>query len=268
MNLAIDISIDERFKSLSQKARLLTERWTHTNVLCPNCNGGLDKYPNNRPVADFHCPKCAEDFELKATSNKIGKSVPDGAYASMMKRLLSDNNPNLLLLQYQPSDWLVTNLLLIPRHYFSPTIIQKRPPLSATARRAGWTGCNILIGDIPSAGRIPLVSNRVPLPTAEITAAWNKTRFLKEIPIEKKSWLLKTMFCLEQLNKNQFELKEIYDFESQLRKSFPGNQHIREKLRQQLQVLRDKGYIRFLGNGRYELVSMVSKDGLDDCDQF
>jgi len=258
MNLEIDVDIDERYKSFSQRARLLTEKWTHVNVSCPGCGGLLEQYPNNRPVADFQCLACLEDFELKATSARIGKSIPDGAYATMMKRLSSNDNPNLFLLQYDSKDWFVSNLLVIPKYYFSPNIIQKRSPLSLTARRAGWTGCNILVGDIPQAGRIPLVVDRIALPRKGVLAAWNKTKFLKEIPNDKsKSWLLKTMSCIDQLGKRRFELKDVYGFESDLRKTFPGNQHIREKLRQQLQVLRDKGYLKFLGEGRYELSSAV-----------
>ena len=256
MNLEIDVSIDERYKSISQKTRLLTERWAHTNLLCPSCGGVLEKYPNNQPVADFQCRICKEDFELKSTSVKIGRSIPDGAYTTMMMRLLSNTNPNLFILQYDSNDWLVNNLLVIPKYYFTPSIIQKRTPLSPTARRAGWTGCNILVSGIPNAGRIPLVLDRIAQPLNGVIAHWNKTRFLKEMTNEKsRGWLLKTMSCIDQLAKRRFELKEIYGFESQLREAFPGNQHIREKLRQQLQVLRDKGYLKFLGEGRYELNS-------------
>jgi type II restriction enzyme len=258
MNLQIDVKIDERYTSASQRTRLFTEKWAYNNVLCPSCGGALEKYPNNRPVADFECRTCFEDFELKATSGRIGKSIPDGAYTTMMKRLSSKDNPNLFLLQYDFKDWFVCNLLVIPRYYFSPSIIQKRTPLSPTARRAGWMGCNILVGDIPKAGRIPLVVDRIALPQDGILTAWNKTRFLKEVSNEKsKNWLLKTMSCIDQLGKRQFELRDVYGFESQLRETFPGNQHIREKLRQQLQILRDKGYLRFLGEGHYELISTV-----------
>lgn len=33
---------------------------------------------------------------------------------------------------------------------------------------------------------------------------------------------------------------------------YPENHHIREKIRQQLQLLRDKGIIEFVGRGRYK----------------
>jgi type II restriction enzyme len=260
MNLKIDISIEERFKSRSQKARLLTEKWAYGNVLCPSCGGGLKKYPNNRPVADFECRSCAEDFELKSTSSKIGRSIPDGAYKTMMTRLSSKTNPSLFVLQYDSLNWFVTNLLVIPKFYFTPEIIQKRTPLSTGARRAGWIGCNILLGAVPIAGRIPLVVDRMVRSTSEVVTTWNKTKFLREFSdVQSKNWLLKTMSCIDKLAKKRFELKEIYAFESQLRSEFPRNRHIKEKLRQQLQVLRDRGYVSFLGAGRYELNSTTQE---------
>ncbi|MBI5242579.1 MAG: hypothetical protein HY922_02705 [Elusimicrobia bacterium] len=33
----------------------------------------------------------------------------------------------------------------------------------------------------------------------------------------------------------------------------PNNRHVRPKIRQQLQVLRDLGFVAFLGRGRYRL---------------
>ena len=38
------------------------------------------------------------------------------------------------------------SLMKIPKHFFVPDIIEKRRPLAENARRAGWVGCNIIIG--------------------------------------------------------------------------------------------------------------------------
>ena len=35
--------------------------------------------------------------------------------------------------------------------------------------------------------------------------------------------------------------------------AIPGNRHVRDKIRQQLQVLRDLGFMEFLGGGRYRI---------------
>lgn len=254
MYLDMNVGSALQYKSKPQKARFLTENWAHINVLCPECGGELKKYPNNSPVADFCCLTCSEDFELKATSGEMGKTIPDGAYSTMIERLTSKTNPNLLLLHYDAESWSVRNLAAIPKYYFTPDIIQKRQPLSPTARRAGWVGCNILIGKIPRAGKIQIVSNRVIEPINQVMSDWKKTGFLKEIRNdEAKGWLLQTMQCIDRIGKREFDLNDIYSFENSLRDVYPNNNHIKEKLRQQLQLLRNQGYIRFVDRGFYEL---------------
>jgi len=45
--------------------------------------------------------------------------------------------------------------------------------------------------------------------------------------------------------------RDIYAFAAQLQKLHPDNRHVPDKIRQQLQVLRDLGFVEFLGGGRY-----------------
>ena len=37
----------------------------------------------------------------------------------------------------------------------------------------------------------------------------------------------------------------------ELARMHPENRHVRDKIRQQLQVLRDKGFLEFVGRGEY-----------------
>ena len=46
-------------------------------------------------------------------------------------------------------------------------------------------------------------------------------------------------------------MNDVYFFENQLSIIHPNNHNIKAKIRQQLQILRDKGFIEFLGNGKY-----------------
>ena len=59
------------------------------------------------------------------------------------------------------------------------------------------------------------------------------------------------MKILDKIKKTQFTLNDVYLFESKLKNKFPNNNFIKDKIRQQLQVLRDKGVIEFKGNGNY-----------------
>ena len=55
---------------------------------------------------------------------------------------------------------------------------------------------------------------------------------------------------IDQLNK-EFSLQDVYNYSLSLERLFPDNNHIRDKIRQQLQLIRDDGIIVFLGNGKY-----------------
>lgn len=49
-----------------------------------------------------------------------------------------------------------------------------------------------------------------------------------------------------------FSLNDIYSFENFLKSKHPNNNNIRDKIRQQLQFLRDKGMVKFIDNqGHY-----------------
>ena len=56
---------------------------------------------------------------------------------------------------------------------------------------------------------------------------------------------------MRALYKNEFALQDVYAFAAHLEKLHPGNRHVPDKIRQQLQVLRDLGLVEFLGRGRY-----------------
>ncbi|MFH1894677.1 MAG: hypothetical protein ABH813_02150, partial [Patescibacteria group bacterium] len=57
----------------------------------------------------------------------------------------------------------------------------------------------------------------------------------------------------DKLGKKEFTLNDMYLFEKALNKLHPENKHIKDKIRQQLQILRDKGYLDFVSRGFYRL---------------
>lgn len=61
------------------------------------------------------------------------------------------------------------------------------------------------------------------------------------------------MHCIDKLGKQEFTLNDVYAFESKLSKLHPDNRHTKDKIRQQLQTLRDKGYLDFVSRGHYQL---------------
>ena len=256
MKLTFDKQLIAKYKSTSQKARVLTEYWVNKSVFCPNCGHlNIDKHPNNQPVADFYCSNCGEDYELKSKQNSIGMKILDGAYRTKMERLRSNSNPNLFVLNYNLQNLSVLDFFVIPKYFFIPEIIEERKPLSENARRAGWIGSNILLQKIPQAGKIFLVRDQRVRSKEKVLAEWQKILFLQEEKeISARGWLLDIMRYIEKLGKREFALNDIYAFENELSILHPDNKYIRDKIRQQLQFLRDKNYLKFLGNAKYKLI--------------
>ena len=244
------------YTSSSQNARAWTEAWVSTWAYCPHCgNAKISPFPNNSPLADFYCATCNEEFELKSQKGKFGKSVADGAYKTKCERLAASNNPNLLLMNYDLKSLAVINLFIVPNYFFVREIIEERRPLAATARRAGWIGSNILLVRVPDSGKIHIVQSGVIRPKELVLADWQKTLFLRSESPETRGWLLDVMKCVESLGKRDFTLEDVYAFDRHLGELYPGNQNVRPKIRQQLQYLRDRGFIDFISRGNYRLRS-------------
>ena len=253
-NRMFDADLAGAYSSASQKARVLSERWTHRNAFCPGCGEEpLRKLVNNRPVADFSCPRCDEVYELKSKRGPFGRKLTDGAYGTMMRRLADHDSPSLLLLSYGGHPPEVTRLTVVPRHFLVPSLVEIRRPLAPTARRAGWVGCNILLEGIPSLGRITLYDAGSFLAKSEVNTLWQRTMFLRQQ--QQPSWLIHVMRGIESLGQSTFSLSNAYQLEDWLRSIYPHNQHFRPKIRQQLQCLRDVGYLEFLGHGNYRVLT-------------
>ena len=203
-------------------------------------------------------------------------------------------------------DWVVRNLLLVPHFAFPPSAIVKRPPLSATARRAGWVGCNFALNRIAPDARIEIVrtissrvahppsgavrhapASNIPIrdegvanhsrggraphetlivPPEEVREKFRRIKPLADLPVTQRGWTLdvlnivrllidrrrrgdesltekRSQSLLTSSPTNEFTNSDIYAFERELAALHPDNRHIRDKIRQQLQVLRDTGFL-------------------------
>lgn len=252
MNLSLNNELYLRYNSESQKARVLTEPWVKDNLYCPRCGHPyLEQFPNNKKVADFFCPACEAQYELKSKNGKFAQKVLAGAYDAMIQRITSNENPDFLFLSYSKKDLKINELFFVPKHFFVPDIIEKRKPLKITAKRAGWVGGNILLNEIPEQGRVSIISGGNVEAKEAVLGKINKSSALSENNMEKRGWLMDVLSCVNKISTEQFTLKEVYAFEKVLFQKHPGNNNIRAKIRQQLQILRDKGFVEFLSRGVY-----------------
>ena len=207
---------------------------------------------------------------------RLGDSITDGAYAAMMNAIRHDETPNFYFMQYELATWRVKNLLLVPSFAFPPSAIIKRKPLSPTARRAGWIGCNFALNRILADARIAVVTEKNIIPEAEVREKFRRVKPLKDISVTQRGWTLDVLNTIRHLvesrrrgnetpigksgigqslltsaPKTEFTTADAYAFTRELEKLHPDNRHIKDKIRQQLQVLRDAGLLLHVVRLRY-----------------
>ena len=187
-----------------------------------------------------------------------------------------------------------------PNFAFPPSAIIKRKPLSVTARRAGWVGCNFALDRIPIDARISVVRDQIISPAGEVRDRFRKVKPLSELPVTERGWTLDVLNIVRRIQRGaragatpegarvvfgapvespvqkwgahapsravfgapaehiphspiEFSNEDIYAFERELETLHPGNRHIRDKIRQQLQILRDRGFLLHLGRNRWQI---------------
>lgn len=265
MNLDLSIyynSIASQYKNSSQIARIITEKWASDNLYCPKCGKSLVQYPNNKPVYDFYCDHLNEEltvgskenFQLKSTKNfpngHFSNKILGAEYSTEMRIMKQDTFPSLILLHYEEKTMTVEDVLLIHRLTITPSCIKPRQPLSNKARREGWQGSIITLETIPELGRITVINNSNVVAKGRVQDKWNTVESLLKGDIVQRGWTSDIISLIDRLPR-RFNLNNVYRYENELAILHPENNHIKDKIRQQLQILRDRGFISFIGDGEY-----------------
>ena len=257
MDLRFNTSLAQGYKSAAQIARVLTEDWFARNMYCPICGElSIKRAEPNAPVKDYICDNCKSQYELKSkkeNSDRYTTKVNDGVYRTMIERITSLDNPSFFFMHYDCYE--VNNLIIVPKCFFTPNVIEKRKRLDAGAKRAGWEGCNILLNNVPEFAKIPIIKNGIALNPKDVCKQYNHVYSLQTNSIESRGWLMDVLSCVEQLDET-FTLKQMYDFVNELGVKHPNNKNIEAKIRQQLQFLRDRGFIDFTARGNYKKIGL------------
>ncbi len=256
MKLSMDESVAEDYKNASQITRVISENWFNREMYCPNCtSGNLEKLEDNTKVKDFTCPNCEEDFQLKASSRGFGNKVTSAAYEPQVKSIKKGESPNWVFLSYDKENYVVEDLMIVPSYFMTLDIIEARRPLSNSAKRSGWVGSKILLGNLPDDARLYIVNDGEVKKKEEVREQWEQFHFMKNQSLSAKGWTNDVLKCVGNLCKKEFTLQEMYDFEEHLQELHPENDHVRDKIRQQLQKLRDEEVLEFIdNNGKYRVL--------------
>lgn len=248
-----------QYKSASQWARCFTEAWWAQRGYCFDCSAErVRQMPGNNPACDFMCDSCGHCYELKATQKRHLQRVVDGAHDAMMAAIAARNAPTFLLMKYS-RDEDVSQISTIHRVFITDEAIFKRKPLPPTAKRHGWVGCNIILTAIPPEAKIGVLTNGKFVDREMVREQFAAISGLSRRTTESIGWMAAILTRVHSLTSQKFALHDLDPFIPELQQMFPNNHYVPEKIRQQLQVLRDAGLVRFLGKGHYELAAMPAE---------
>ncbi len=217
MELQLNLHPADGYKSPSQRARRITEAWFAQNAYCPVCpSENLSPTRDNTRVVDFVCSDCGAEFQLKSKSNPLGRKIRDAAYQPMIERVNANQSPHFAFMHYARDNWSVRKLIFVPGYFITPSVIEKCKPLSASARRAGWVGCNILLYMIPPDGRLPVISCDGISPKQDIRQKWERFTWIGKALPESRGWITDILLCVRRFGRHEFSLADMYEFEGEL----------------------------------------------------
>jgi type II restriction enzyme len=252
MNLSMNSEPVADDGSHSQRARVVTQSWGEKNLYCPNCSSPqLDHHTQANGDSDLGCPRCHSRFQLKGQGTRFGNSIAGGTYTAMMRAIQGDTAPSYYFLHYDPAVTTVRDVLLVPHFAIPP---------SAVVKRKGGTGCNLLLNRIPVDARIPIVTTIMTSPNGgdtecimlsrpeEVREKFKRIKPLAKIPARQRALALDVLTIVRRLMNARFPVgtftnAEVGAFEGELARLHPGTRLMRDKIRQQLQVLRRAGLL-------------------------
>src|SRR2546426_9637566 len=114
------------YSSPSQGARVVAEAWVSKNMYSPACDcDALERLPPNVKVADFQCDRCEEQYQLKSQSKPLRGRVLDSAYKPLLRAIDGGTVPSFLLMRYRGRIWRVADLLAVPAHFMTGSVIEE-----------------------------------------------------------------------------------------------------------------------------------------------
>ena len=205
---------------------MITQTWAAENLYCLSCGEPrLRPTREGQAVVDFRCAACDSPYQLKSQRRRFRRRILDSAYGTMKTAISRGEAPSFLLMQYDPARLHVQELSGIPGFFLSVSALEERRPLSASARRAGWVGCNILLDRLPPDARVFAVAQGQARPSAVVRGEWARFKVLDRVNEESQGWAVDVLRCVRRLG-DEFSLNEIYAFDGDLQELHPQNRNV------------------------------------------
>lgn len=82
---------------------------------------------------------------------------------------------------------------------------------------------------------------------------FRRVKPLQDLSVAQRGWTLDVLNAIRRLGKTEFTTTDTYVFIRELEELHPDNHRVREKIRQQLQVLRERNLLLHIDRNRWRL---------------
>lgn len=155
--LVSQVKQNNNWKSESRIIGEACEDYVKNKMKCIRCNNNnFEKYKKNEKSKDLICVSCNQKYQIKsksATHKKVDNikskkkfKTIGGDYSTTLNNI--NDKIDYLIILYEKQSYTILNILYITNENINSNCIIPRKPLSSTAKRAGWQGCNILFDNI------------------------------------------------------------------------------------------------------------------------
>ena len=155
--LVSQVKQNNNWKSESRIIGEACENYVKNKIKCIRCkNNNFEKYKTNEKSKDLICISCNQKYEIKAkraTHNQVNNIKNTKQFKTIGGDYLTTlNNINekidYLIILYEKRSYKILSVLYITNENINLNCIIPRNPLSLTAKRAGWQGCNLIFDNI------------------------------------------------------------------------------------------------------------------------
>lgn len=255
MDLICKPELASHLNNNSQRARVISEAWFAGAGYCLNCSSNrLVPTRANTVARDCACPRCGQPYELKSSARVHTSIVQDGSYTAMMERVREGEAPALMLMHYSPQ-WHVQRLVAIHPVFLTPAVVVKRAkPHTRPGTGTPYQMCDLNLSFIPDDGKISVVKDGKARPHAEARRKFRESARFSEVPLAMRGWAALVLAAVRRIGKMEITNADLYAQEGIMHSAYPGNSHISDKIRQQMQVLERLGYVERIARGEYRVM--------------
>jgi type II restriction enzyme len=133
----------------------------------------------------------------------------DGDYKVLIDRILGGTTPTLMVLE-RDFEWRIRGLTADHHSFLTKEVIEARKPLSPSAKRANWVGCNIRLDLIASDAKLQVVSHGQAIHPSSVRATFQRFNILDQIEPSSRGWTTLTLTLIRGLRSQRFSLQDLY----------------------------------------------------------